>query len=145
MHGKSTTVLEMEHNIIDFITLCENPYVAGTNKKSLYSSIRVFSPIKLFLFFIVPRHSRTLRYSNIIAKRLSVDRRTNERFSVFRESVSDGYTRVARHLLLVFRRLPFRYHSSVLLGRPSHAKTVGFQRQRMADFGRRVVADVVQL
>lgn len=29
MHGKSTTVLEMEHNIIDFITLCENPFVGG--------------------------------------------------------------------------------------------------------------------
>ncbi|XP_065223798.1 syntaxin-binding protein 5 isoform X5 [Planococcus citri] len=27
MHGKSTTVLEMEHNIVDFITLCESPYV----------------------------------------------------------------------------------------------------------------------
>lgn len=26
VYGKSTTVLEMEHNIIDFITLCESPY-----------------------------------------------------------------------------------------------------------------------
>ncbi len=26
IHGKTTTVLEMEHNIIDFITLCESPY-----------------------------------------------------------------------------------------------------------------------
>jgi len=26
IHGKSTTVLEMEDNIIDFITLCETPY-----------------------------------------------------------------------------------------------------------------------
>ncbi|XP_024081941.1 syntaxin-binding protein 5 isoform X2 [Cimex lectularius] len=28
MHGKATTVLEMEHNVIDFITLCESPYAS---------------------------------------------------------------------------------------------------------------------
>ncbi|KAB7496615.1 Syntaxin-binding protein 5, partial [Armadillidium nasatum] len=26
MHGKTTTVLEMEHNVVDFITLCETPW-----------------------------------------------------------------------------------------------------------------------
>ncbi|XP_017888549.1 syntaxin-binding protein 5 isoform X3 [Ceratina calcarata] len=26
IHGKTTTVLEMEHNVIDFITLCESPW-----------------------------------------------------------------------------------------------------------------------
>ncbi|XP_025198694.1 syntaxin-binding protein 5 isoform X1 [Melanaphis sacchari] len=26
MHGKTTTVLEMDHNIVDFVTLCESPY-----------------------------------------------------------------------------------------------------------------------
>lgn len=31
IHGKSTTVLEMEHDIIDFITLCESPYEADYN------------------------------------------------------------------------------------------------------------------
>ena len=31
IHGKSTTVLEMEHDIIDFITLCESPYEADFN------------------------------------------------------------------------------------------------------------------
>lgn len=31
INGKSTTVLEMEHNIIDFITLCESPYEADFN------------------------------------------------------------------------------------------------------------------
>ena len=30
IHGKTTTVLEMEHNVIDFITLCENPWTSGT-------------------------------------------------------------------------------------------------------------------
>ncbi|XP_068970294.1 syntaxin-binding protein 5 isoform X3 [Bombus flavifrons] len=28
IHGKTTTVLEMEHNVIDFITLCENPWTS---------------------------------------------------------------------------------------------------------------------
>ncbi|KAJ6215816.1 hypothetical protein RDWZM_010316 [Blomia tropicalis] len=28
IHGKSTTVLEMEHDIVDFITLCDSPYEA---------------------------------------------------------------------------------------------------------------------
>lgn len=31
IHGKSTTILEMEHDIIDFITLCESPYEADYN------------------------------------------------------------------------------------------------------------------
>lgn len=29
VHGKNTTVLEMEHKVIDFITLCESPYASG--------------------------------------------------------------------------------------------------------------------
>ena len=29
MNGKSTTVLEMEHNIVDFVVLCETPWVNG--------------------------------------------------------------------------------------------------------------------
>jgi syntaxin-binding protein 5 len=29
IHGKTTTVLEMEHNVVDFITLCESPWVSG--------------------------------------------------------------------------------------------------------------------
>ncbi|XP_046669375.1 syntaxin-binding protein 5 isoform X2 [Homalodisca vitripennis] len=28
IHGKTTTVLEMEHNVVDFITLCESPWVS---------------------------------------------------------------------------------------------------------------------
>ena len=31
IHGKSTTVLEMEHDIVDFISLCESPYEAEYN------------------------------------------------------------------------------------------------------------------
>lgn len=29
MQGKSTTVLEMEHSVIDFITICESPWSSG--------------------------------------------------------------------------------------------------------------------
>ncbi|XP_011259557.1 syntaxin-binding protein 5 isoform X6 [Camponotus floridanus] len=28
IHGKTTTVLEMEHNVIDFVTLCESPWAS---------------------------------------------------------------------------------------------------------------------
>ncbi|ERL87147.1 hypothetical protein D910_04547 [Dendroctonus ponderosae] len=28
VHNKTTTVLEMEHNVIDFVTLCESPYIS---------------------------------------------------------------------------------------------------------------------
>ena len=29
MQAKSTTVLEMEHNVVDFLTLCSTPYNNG--------------------------------------------------------------------------------------------------------------------
>lgn len=29
LQGKSTTVLEMEHPVIDFITICESPWPSG--------------------------------------------------------------------------------------------------------------------
>lgn len=29
VHCKTTTVLEMEHNVVDFITLCESPWIGG--------------------------------------------------------------------------------------------------------------------
>lgn len=29
MTGKSTTVLEMEHSVVDFVTLCETPWCSG--------------------------------------------------------------------------------------------------------------------
>lgn len=29
IHGKTTTVLEMEHNVVDFITLCGTPWKHG--------------------------------------------------------------------------------------------------------------------
>ncbi|XP_065316011.1 syntaxin-binding protein 5-like isoform X4 [Gordionus sp. m RMFG-2023] len=35
MHGKSTTVLEMEHNIIDFLSLCKSPYAMESEPTSI--------------------------------------------------------------------------------------------------------------
>lgn len=32
MSGKNTTVLEMEHTIIDFVVLCETPWQNGRNQ-----------------------------------------------------------------------------------------------------------------
>ena len=29
VHGRNTTVLEMEHNVVDFITLCQSPWPSG--------------------------------------------------------------------------------------------------------------------
>lgn len=43
MHGKTTTVLEMDHNIVDFVTLCESPYNSGQYLYYIY----VISVIKL--------------------------------------------------------------------------------------------------
>lgn len=44
MNGKSTTALEMEHNIVDFVVLCETPWQNGIHlslmislKKSVFS------------------------------------------------------------------------------------------------------------
>lgn len=34
MHGKAITVLEMDHPIVDFLTLCETPYANGTRGMS---------------------------------------------------------------------------------------------------------------
>lgn len=43
MHGKSTTVLEMDFPIVDFLTLCETPYPNGEPQKC-----KLF----IFLFFV---------------------------------------------------------------------------------------------
>ncbi|GBP86146.1 Syntaxin-binding protein 5-like [Eumeta japonica] len=35
LNGKSTTVLEMEHSVVDFVTLCESPWTAGIHRDAL--------------------------------------------------------------------------------------------------------------
>jgi len=29
IHGRNTTVLEMEHNVVDFVALCDTPWTSG--------------------------------------------------------------------------------------------------------------------
>lgn len=29
IHGKTTTVLEMEHNVLDFVSICESQWESG--------------------------------------------------------------------------------------------------------------------
>lgn len=40
VHCKTTTVLEMEHNVVDFITLCESPWIGGK-----YSRLKSHQPL----------------------------------------------------------------------------------------------------
>ena len=42
MHGKNTTVLEMEHNVVDFITLCETPWHNGKRIRGTAHSFNAF-------------------------------------------------------------------------------------------------------
>lgn len=46
IHSKTTTVLEMEHNVVDFITLCESPWSSG---KQILSLIIIFPHLLHFL------------------------------------------------------------------------------------------------
>lgn len=43
VYSKTTTVLEMEHNVIDFITLCDSPYPSG--KPCIYFNVFIFLKI----------------------------------------------------------------------------------------------------
>lgn len=41
MNGKSTTVLEMEHNVVDFVVLCETPWQNGESHPARYITLNV--------------------------------------------------------------------------------------------------------
>ena len=43
MNGKSTTVLEMEHNVVDFVVLSESPWSHGMYLLNLNLSSLIFS------------------------------------------------------------------------------------------------------
>ena len=47
MHAKNTTVLEMEHNVVDFLTLCSTPW---NNGKSTFQ----FDPDTFFSVLLSP-------------------------------------------------------------------------------------------
>lgn len=59
MHGKSTTVLEMDYPIVDFLTLCETPYPNGEKRTCAVDEARPCDDAEvLFVWF---RFSGALR------------------------------------------------------------------------------------
>lgn len=42
MHAKSTTVLEMEHHVVDFLTLNDSPWNNGTSPHTLCTIAMIF-------------------------------------------------------------------------------------------------------
>lgn len=91
--SKTTTVLEMEHNVIDFITLCESPYTSGNT---------CFLTSSLLYYFKYPynfRTTRTVRHHSPAPKRLSDNGPPNSRIPLFGESLPDGHSRISRDVL----------------------------------------------
>lgn len=84
VHSKTTTVLEMEHPVIDFITLCESPYTSG--KAQHYIN-------KLWcLKCCLDRVTGTVCNNSSSTERFSGNGPTDARFSLPREPISYGYT-----------------------------------------------------
>lgn len=94
VHSKTTTVLEMEHPVVDFITLCETPYTSGKLKKKLKYKSR-----NIHLLF---RATRTVCNNRATTKRFSRNGSTNTGVSLFGESVPDGYPRIPGYMLQLF-------------------------------------------
>ena len=73
IHGKTTTVLEMEHNVVDFITLCESPWASGKCVNQYNMQICLFqdSFLKVHLLhfanFSYPSSIKILIYIIILA------------------------------------------------------------------------------
>lgn len=52
VYSKTTTVLEMEHNVIDFITLCESPYPSGKLFCFSFSLLQIFDvPLLIIIVY----------------------------------------------------------------------------------------------
>lgn len=85
------------------------------------------------LISVSDRLSRSIRCCCPITKRLGCDRFINTRIPVFRESVSDGHTRVTGHVLRLFRRLPFGSSASFLFSWIEVSKKDGIQREGLAN------------
>lgn len=112
VYGKTTTVLEMEHNVIDFITLCESPYTSGEcYPHTRAGSISERSRIKWFPF----RATRALRNNSPSTERPGGHGPPNTGFSLPGEPLSHGYPRIASDMLQLLGGLSSRSHSSFLL------------------------------
>lgn len=52
LNGKSTTVLEMEHSVVDFVTLCESPHAAGMSFHVFFISDKLFENLTAYHHFL---------------------------------------------------------------------------------------------
>lgn len=52
MNGKSTTALEMEHNIVDFVVLCETPWQNGNTGRQTQGNLAIPTCKRKFLLFL---------------------------------------------------------------------------------------------
>ena len=43
VHGRSITVLEMEHNVVDFVTLCDTPWASGELSCHILSKLLILA------------------------------------------------------------------------------------------------------
>lgn len=82
LQGRSTTVLEMEHPVVDFITICESPWSSGMFPRLHYFRFTLtMSRAKCcFVFFFLPlsppfshRNARTICHCCIATKRFSIN------------------------------------------------------------------------
>lgn len=64
---------------------------------------------------------------------------------MFRKSVSDGHTRVTRHVLRLFRGLPFGFSASFLFGWIEVSEKGGIQREGLADIRWRMELELERL
>lgn len=68
MQGRSTTVLEMEHPVVDFITICESPWSSGESKmktKIFFLNLMLNSVLLLNFYH---RYARSICNCCFIAK-----------------------------------------------------------------------------
>lgn len=68
VHGRSTTVLEMEHNVVDFVTLTNSPWPSG-KRIAIIEDILV--PQMNHCMLIENRNSRAARHHRLTPKRSS--------------------------------------------------------------------------
>lgn len=54
LQGKATTVLEMEHPVVDFITICETPWPSGMNNLIFYKNTHTI-PFFTYIWLIMKR------------------------------------------------------------------------------------------
>lgn len=98
------------------------------------------------LLFARCRRTRAVRGCRAHAKRSGAGRPAECGLSVFRESSSDGHTRVAGVVRPLHSRLSVRPDTRLLFGRLEIGlKTDRLQREQMADIRRRMEPDVLQL